>query len=124
MKANERDRDIGERLAAIRRAKSLSQSSLAAATGITKQQIQKYESGRNQIPVARLHQLARPLGVSVPDIVDPAGSAGGLSEEVLALMQVGGAHELGAAYAAIRDPQFRREILAVVRSFARLQSAS
>ncbi len=57
--ATEADRLIGLRLTALRKARGLSQAALGAAVGITFQQIQKYERGRNRIGAGRLQTFAR-----------------------------------------------------------------
>jgi transcriptional regulator with XRE-family HTH domain len=61
--ATEDDRIIGGRIATIRAAQGLSQTSLGAAIGVSFQQVQKYEKGRNRIGAGRLQQIARFLGV-------------------------------------------------------------
>jgi len=60
---------MGETLKLHRRAAGLSQSELGQAVGITFQQIQKYESGRNRLSVSRLFQLAGALGIAPSDLV-------------------------------------------------------
>lgn len=64
------DRLIGEKIKARRRARSFSQSRLADAIGVTFQQIQKYENGRNRITMSRLQKIAEVLGVSMSVFVD------------------------------------------------------
>lgn len=64
------DRLIGEKIKARRRARSFSQSKLADAIGVTFQQIQKYENGRNRVTMSRLQKIAEVLGVSMSVFVD------------------------------------------------------
>ncbi len=63
------DEAMGEILKLHRRAAGLSQSELGQAVGITFQQIQKYESGRNRLSVSRLFQLAKALGITPSDLM-------------------------------------------------------
>lgn len=58
------DLHVGDRLRTRRRLLSLSQTQLAAAAGITFQQVQKYERGANRISASRLVQFAHALGVA------------------------------------------------------------
>jgi transcriptional regulator with XRE-family HTH domain len=55
--ADDRDRVIGLRVKAYRDVNGLSQTELGQALGVSFQQIQKYESGRNKISVSRLIDL-------------------------------------------------------------------
>ena len=56
---------IGRRLKALRRRLGLSQSDIGRLIGVTFQQIQKYERGRNKITVGRLDELARRYGIPI-----------------------------------------------------------
>lgn len=66
------DRAIGLRLRSRRMAVGKSQTDLAKATGISYQQVQKYETGVNRITPGRLVTFARLLGVSPHYFFDPA----------------------------------------------------
>lgn len=59
------DLHIGLRLRQRRMALNITQAELAEAVGLTFQQIQKYESGTNQIVSSRLYELAAVLRVPV-----------------------------------------------------------
>lgn len=50
-------RIIGANVRRLRLAAGLTQREIAAALGITYQQIQKYEIGQNRFPVEKLHDL-------------------------------------------------------------------
>ncbi|MCK9917364.1 helix-turn-helix domain-containing protein [Microbacteriaceae bacterium K1510] len=56
---------VGQRLKMARMTKGLTQVKLAEAVGLTFQQIQKYEWGKNRIGTGRLHAMAEVLGVPV-----------------------------------------------------------
>ncbi len=57
----------------MRRERRLSQERLGELVGVSYQQIQKYENGRNVIGVDRLHRIARALGVSAARLLEPEG---------------------------------------------------
>ena len=59
------DKCIGRRLREKRTALNYSQSVVAKRTGVTYQQIQKYESGENRISASRLWLIANILGVEI-----------------------------------------------------------
>lgn len=61
------DRQIGQNLRRIRRAKKMTQAALGEALPIslTFQQMQKYEAGTNRISAARLLEFARILDVDI-----------------------------------------------------------
>ena len=62
--ANPVDVHVGMRVKSQRILLDMSQSELADELGITFQQVQKYENGRNRISASRLLQIARVFGVS------------------------------------------------------------
>jgi transcriptional regulator with XRE-family HTH domain len=60
------DVHVGQRIAALRTARGMSQSDLAKLAGpLTFQQFQKYEAGANRVSASRLLQVAVALGVPV-----------------------------------------------------------
>jgi transcriptional regulator with XRE-family HTH domain len=59
------DCHVGHQLRLRRVALGLSQEQLGAATGVTFQQIQKYEKGHNRISASRLYGFAQALKCSV-----------------------------------------------------------
>ena len=61
--ASDIDRLIGGKIRRFRVEAGMSQTGLGTASGITFQQVQKYEKGTNRVTVARLAQIAQTLGV-------------------------------------------------------------
>jgi len=59
------DRHVGARLKERRTALSLSQGYVAERTGVTFQQIQKYENGANRVSASRLFHLSQILQVPI-----------------------------------------------------------
>ena len=51
------DRQVGKRLRALREEAGMSQTALGERSGITFQQVQKYENGLNRVSVSRLIQF-------------------------------------------------------------------
>jgi transcriptional regulator with XRE-family HTH domain len=79
------DRKVGENLLRFRLLRGMTQEQLAAAVGVTFQQIQKYENGRNRISASRLWAFSEALGVPVADFYAGlnagSGDAAGLTVE-------------------------------------------
>lgn len=113
------DRLLGVRIAALRKAKGLSQSAMGQAVGVTFQQVQKYENGRNRIGAGRLREIARLLEVSVSTFYADESDEGGFGADLIALMEVSGAIELVRSFASIPNDQQRRAIVALVQSVSR-----
>jgi len=63
-KCTEVDTKIGERLRYLRTSYGLSQAEVGASIGVSFQQIQKYESGKNRVAVSTMLALADHLGIS------------------------------------------------------------
>lgn len=58
------DKYVGERLMQMRREKGSSQTDIGKVVGVSYQQIQKYEKGRNRISVSRLWRICEYLNVT------------------------------------------------------------
>ncbi|GJD59426.1 helix-turn-helix domain-containing protein [Methylobacterium dankookense] len=114
------DHTVGNRIALLRSASGMSQTMLAHALGISFQQVQKYETGKNRIGAGRLRAIADRLGVPVSVFFaeDLDDSEEGISS--LAALQESGALALLQAYEAISDEETRREVLNLVQAAARL----
>lgn len=59
---DELDRSIGERIKAARQHRKMTLTALASQLGLTHQQVQKYETGRNRISATMLFRTADSLG--------------------------------------------------------------
>ncbi|AWN36499.1 helix-turn-helix domain-containing protein [Methylobacterium radiodurans] len=116
----EADHSVGSRVALLRSASGMSQTMLADALGISFQQVQKYEAGKNRIGAGRLRAIADRLGVPVSVFFadDPGPEARGRNE--LDMLQQDGALTLLQAYDAISDTAMRDEILTLVKAAARI----
>lgn len=64
------DSYVGHRLRQRRMLLGMSQESIAAAIGLTLQQIQKYENGTNRVGASRLWDLAQVMGCDVAYFFD------------------------------------------------------
>jgi transcriptional regulator with XRE-family HTH domain len=112
------DHTVGVHIRTLRKARGLSQSALGIAAGVTFQQIQKYENGTNRVGASRLQELARALQVQISALF---GEAEGTDHaDILTLLVEPDAIDLLNAYAAIEDGQLRRDVLAIVRTAARI----
>jgi transcriptional regulator with XRE-family HTH domain len=116
------DHGVGSRIAFLRAVNGLSQSALASALGVSFQQVQKYETGKNRVGAGRLQAIAERLGVPVSSFFEPEPEAS--SENGPALLRVAGAVELLRAYNQIGDDQMRRDVIALVKSAARIGHAT
>jgi transcriptional regulator with XRE-family HTH domain len=68
-------RQLGSRVAALRKEQGLTQVQLAQALELTQQMVASYEIGRRRIPVSLLPPLARALGTSVEELIGDEGSS-------------------------------------------------
>ncbi|AHI26922.1 transcriptional regulator [Komagataeibacter xylinus] len=141
--SNPVDVHVGNRIRLRRTLLGMSQERLGNALGLTFQQVQKYERGRNRVGASRLYDLACVLDVPVgfffadlPAQADNAdqsdtGNAPGMGEPAatllspalptvaqddLALLSRRETIELVRAYYGIEDSGTRRRVLDLVRS--------
>lgn len=113
------DVHVGVRLRLRRNLIGMSQEQLGKASGLTFQQIQKYERGTNRMGASRLYQLARLLNVPVSYFFEelPAPGSGGKGQQGL-----GDAAQAGIDGAPQNDSQIlqRRETLELIRAYYRI----
>lgn len=114
---NEVDVFVGQRLRELRMLAGLSQSDVAAALGLTFQQLQKYERGFNRVSASRLFKLAQffrvPVSVFFDGLDERARDAAGgtpQAEENETTLRSREALMLARYFQNIRDPQVRGAI--------------
>src|SRR5260370_35964787 len=105
------------------------QAKLGTATGLTFQQVQKYERGANRIGASRLHELSRVLDVPVSfffDDMDPVRAPaipGGFAEPPAEPFDSDPLRrretvELVDAFYAVEDATLRRRLLGLAKALA------
>lgn len=118
------DVQIGERMRLLRKARKLSQEKLAAALGITFQQVQKYEHGKNRMAAVRLYQVACLLHVPINFFFEGFGApttsdSAGLSETQEAFSAT--EEDVGPSYdVADLKLLMRPETVRLVRAYYRI----
>jgi transcriptional regulator with XRE-family HTH domain len=118
------DMEVGQRIRIYRKTRGLSQTALADQLGVTFQQVQKYENGRNRIGAGRLTRIARVLDVpvatllGVSDTTKIKSSKRGKDSSPLKLLTIPGALQLLRSYERINDGKIRRSIVDLVQNIA------
>jgi transcriptional regulator with XRE-family HTH domain len=118
------DIEVGQRIRIYRKTRGLSQTVLADQLGVTFQQVQKYENGRNRIGAGRLTRVAQVLDVpvaallGVSDTTKIKSSKRGKDSSPLKLLTVSGALRLLRSYERINDRKIRRSIIDLVENIA------
>jgi transcriptional regulator with XRE-family HTH domain len=109
------DAHVGERIRLRRTEAGLTQEQLAAALGISYQQVQKYETGANRVSAGRMLEIARTLGIDVADLFE------GLEDDTAGVALAHGGHqraaiELVRTFGQIKDPEVRAAIAGLVKT--------
>lgn len=107
------DKRVGACVRAARVKAGLSQSKLAAELGITFQQLQKYEKGKNRVAVSTLLLIADALTLPVQSFFDSiAQQTSDVSDwsDLLSKDNI----RLIRAYSNIGDPEVRRRIMSLI----------
>ena len=114
------DVEIGRRIRERRRDLGLSQSQLAAAIGVTFQQVQKYERGANRVSFSRLMDIVAALQCQLGDLTEGLGAEPVIerSERLRRLLAEPGAADLLEAYHALKSPQLRKALVEHGRALA------
>ena len=125
------DAHVGSRLRLRRTMLRISQEKLAAALGLTFQQVQKYERAANRISASRLYQLCRILKVPISfffESIEAEGRQSGKKAVPAAPEQdplrQPDAIELVEAYSRISSPGIRDRFLEFLRAVADNEATS
>ena len=109
---------VGARVRLLRKARNVSQATLAEAIGVTFQQVQKYERASNRISISMLARIAETLGTNVAELVDERPSDQDSFDTMAQLMNAPGVLSLVQAFAKIPEGAQRRAALNLVRALA------
>jgi transcriptional regulator with XRE-family HTH domain len=127
------DVNVGKRIKMRRCMIGLSQEKLAAEIGLTFQQIQKYERAANRVSASKLYDFSKALGVPVNyfyqgmESTDNAAQNNGLSDndqstfdhdETDDKMSSKETYDLLREYYSIDNPQKRRDLFNIIKTFA------
>jgi transcriptional regulator with XRE-family HTH domain len=118
-----RDAEIGKRVRTLRLQRGLSQTELGALINVTFQQVQKYEKGTNRISAGRLQRIAEVMSVPVSFFFagfdeKPRASGSHLVDVEFSFLQTEGALRLARAYARIKQPTVRLQLLRLTEAIA------
>ena len=114
------DKYVGSRVRMRRLMLGMSQAELGDALGVTFQQVQKYENGRNRIAASRLQHMTRILQVPLSFFFDEVPSVAAKKDEVPGsdyvtdFLSAPGGLKLAAAFQRITDQKLRRYITGLI----------
>ena len=118
------DVEVGQRIRIQRNALGLSQTELADHLGVTFQQVQKYENGKNRVGIGRLTKIAKALRIPVTNLLGTDDSFGGKPKghveapSPIKLLTVPGAVRLLRAYGTLTDGKMRSSLVQLVERAA------
>ena len=120
---NPTDKHVGARIRMQRMLRGLSQTELGKVIGVTFQQVQKYEKGKNRVSSSRLQQMADVLksgrnffdGTSAKPVADSRSTETALVEGFISSPD---GIVLCKALPSITDAKMRRSIVALVKQLA------
>ena len=107
---------IGAKIRMRRGEIGMTQTELANAIGVTFQQVQKYEQGKNRVGGSRLDAVAKALQVPVSYFFEQ--TADDMEVAQGSLLHTRGAVSLLKAYAAIKDRHQRQAMINLARAMA------
>ena len=109
------DLHVGTRVRQRRVLLGMTQTDLAETMGLTFQQVQKYEKGRNRISASRLYGLSQVFNVTVEYFFD------GVSPDAGAISPGKGRGKAKELPSYEPDPMTTRETLELVRAYYRIE---
>ena len=132
---NPTDKLVGDNIRLKRVCLGLSQANVAEELGITAQQVQKYEKGKNRVGASRLEQIAKILKVTPTFFFQDLQTAGKSEQEqnwaydpdlkrMISFLDGPEGKRLVANFMRITDPAMRSRILELLVGIADAQSPS
>jgi transcriptional regulator with XRE-family HTH domain len=115
------DVKLGQRVKTRRLAIGMSQERLAELTGVTFQQIQKYEKGLNRMAASRLWEIAKALEMPVSDLFEPSSAVASKRagpDRAAEVMSTSEGAQLVTLFLSIRSKPARRKVVEFVRALA------
>src|SRR5215510_6866403 len=121
------DKHVGTRIRMRRIMLGMSREKLSEGLGLTWQQVQKYENGKNRIGASRLQQIAHILQIAVPFFFEGAPDIPGQLEGIVVALWPAYVSEflamtdglaLTKAFMRVKAPRLRRRIVALVEAIA------
>ncbi|WP_253300068.1 helix-turn-helix domain-containing protein [Wolbachia endosymbiont of Chironomus riparius] len=106
------DTKLGKKIRYLRLTNGLTQSQLGKKVGVTFQQIQKYETGKNRVLVSRLYDLAEALSVTVQEFIS----------DTVDSTKSTNLHENNESFSYIFDDVGDKEILGLVREYKKIEN--
>jgi transcriptional regulator with XRE-family HTH domain len=110
---------VGARIRLLRKRRKMSQAELGEAVGVTFQQIQKYENGKNRVGASRLHLVATALNVPVTELFDGAAETDGSLKPTKSLAFSSQALRFAEAFVKISDKELRSSLVDLAEAMAR-----
>jgi transcriptional regulator with XRE-family HTH domain len=96
----------------------MSQQELGTALGVTFQQVQKYESGKNRVGASRLHMVAIALNVPITELFHDASGRSGTSSATKSVAFDRQALRFAEAFVKISDKELRSSLVDLVEAMA------
>jgi transcriptional regulator with XRE-family HTH domain len=114
------DISLGRNIRLRRKSLGMSQSALGEAVGLTFQQVQKYERGKNRVSFSKLAGIATALQCRISDLIDGLEDRTDADSEEngAALLGETGALELLQTYASVKSSRLRRAIISLAKGLS------
>ena len=119
------DIEVGANIKRRRQLGGLSQTELGKALGVSFQQVQKYENGRNRVSASALQKIADVLCVPVSSLFrqQPAETATlprtNRHEDARPVAKEPENHDLNSAFSSIGSSKVKAQIVALVQAIAK-----
>jgi transcriptional regulator with XRE-family HTH domain len=110
---------VGARMRLLRQRRKMSQEELGKAIGVTFQQVQKYENGKNRIGASRLNMVAAALNVPISELFDDTSPTSNTTRATKSLAFDAQALRLAEAFVKISNKELRSSLVDLIDAMAR-----
>lgn len=113
------DKVVGENIRRLRLQCGMSQEQLGAQSGVTFQQIQKYEKGTNRVSASRLDEFAHLFNVDHNAFFTGAANARNATPEAVDRLTVSGrAYKLGRMFDGLSNKKKQQAVYSLISQMA------
>jgi transcriptional regulator with XRE-family HTH domain len=111
---------VGSRIRGFRKGRKMSQAQLGKKLGVTFQQVQKYENGKNRVGASRLQMISTALDIPVGQFFADDAATSRTPAKSLAFDPQ--ALRFAEAFIRLNDRELRNSIIDMVEAMARKSS--
>jgi transcriptional regulator with XRE-family HTH domain len=115
------DAAVGARIRLLRKRRKKSQEELGKAIGVTFQQVEEYENGKNRVGASRLNMIADALKVPITELFDGTSATSNTTTATKSLAFDSRALRIAEVFVKISDKELRSSLVDLTEAARNLE---